>query len=197
MDDQNERLVDGLERLPEAALDRAGAPDELRDALRTSTARAVRGRARRRRVAWWSGGLAVAYAAGLWTMTLAPPDPGAPVQTNDPPVHEVQPAGEVVETVVPETLPRITVAAVRDPELLARTIGMAQPNEKARLLRDAGDLYLDGMGDIRRATQCYRRALREENQDVEYAAGTDHGTWLYLSLKEQWNEETHHANDTI
>ncbi len=189
MNDNDEPLVDGLDHIPESVFEVDGAPDDLREALWHRTSRAVRARPRRRRVAVVCA-VAVAYAAGVATMFLgAPSEPAPSVQVA---VSTPKPAEEV--TVKPGQ-PVLSVQTLSDPELLALRIARAPKEERARLLQEVGDHYLNNLGDIKLATRVYRQSIKLLSAEERSTfASTD--TWLLASLKELSAKEENHANHT-
>ena len=163
----------------------APASPELRSRLRERTQRAVRRRRRARRVRMVAL-MAACYLAGMlttsywwlkqrWAANPASLPPSAqhqvvqqrPAPAPRPPVR-AQPAA-------PQLAPVPTPAPV-----LERWAWLAEADERARLLREAGDRYLEA-GDLAAALRCYRRSLEADAAGRTDQAGVRN--WLYLALK--------------
>jgi len=154
----------------------------FREQVWLRTAARIRRRTLRRR---WAigGGLLAAYAAGAITIVLG--------WRSEPVVSRPEVQRTAQTAVVPVSLPAgaVTTAMLQDSEALTLALAKASSEERLSLLREAGDRYLEEYGDLRRATQCYRRLLDlmpfEELKIVEHQ-----DTWLLASLKLARHKET-------
>ncbi|MBN1418261.1 MAG: hypothetical protein JXP34_05760 [Planctomycetes bacterium] len=163
--DDGEPLLEGGGAVPPGAWSGPGAAGGFRDALLARTLGAVRARVRRRRAAHLVIVL-LAYAAGAATVHVLTGSPGAGGSAPRPAISEpaaIRPAP------TPDDLVRL---AVRRPA-----------EEKAGLLRTAGDRYLSERGDIEAALGCYRRSLdsRPSGDSVAVEPGDN---WLLIALKQ-------------
>jgi hypothetical protein len=69
-----------------------------------------------------------------------------------------------------------------DPEVLRRGVAAALPGDQSRLLRQAGDAYLEGRGDLVAALDCYRQSF-EAAGAAPAAMVEGEGSWLYAALR--------------
>ncbi len=198
--DETEPLLDGIGELPGEALAHSLPPPGMREVVWQATAGRIRGRTRRRR-ALVACGLLFAYAAGLgsfWMATQRTPkvpfviarqEEGDPVETRQSRAtteDAILTDGSHPTKVEPEAAPaaaRTPTRLPRDPEAVSLLIARAPKEERPGLLIRVGDRYLNKQGDIKRATQCYRRALNLM-ADAGRTEVTSHGTWLFASLKQ-------------
>ena len=152
------------ERLPGA---------EFRNRLLKETTRAVERRRRGRRVVQVVGILGAYVLGGLSVAALLQAPPGD--------VRSIPVAAESIDT--RETVsPSLTVANLRDPEWLPRRLAESTADAQRTLLLEAGDLYLERMGDLERAVQCYRRWFELANGESALDLRTE-DTWLLAALK--------------
>jgi hypothetical protein len=146
----------------------------LRQSLLAATARRLTRRRRLRRAAL-AAALAACYAAGLLTTRLLTPavparDASAPVVAaqKDPPAP----------------------APVAEAPDAAPAEGRA---ERAAVLRQAGDRYLNEQGDPEAALRCYSRALDEGTEgDAKFSPDDN---WLLMAIKNAREKEARHANN--
>lgn len=142
-------------------------PDErFRQVLLNRTLRVLRRRRLQRRLALVAS-LAACYLAGLVTMHYWSPAPQA---------ADVPPAGLVAENQPPPGLPA-SVKQANEFEMQA----LANPVNKAELLRDAGNLYLSREFDGPAALRCYVASLDAVTaRDLTISSSDD---WLLMALK--------------
>lgn len=198
-------LLDGLGNVPREAFARMQAPPELRDAVWRATAGNVRRRTRRRRAVTLCGVL-IAYAAGFgsfWAVMRQTAEPPTVIaqqegqqtvnlqQRHAPPETIATEFASPRPAAIPKTVPASTQLP-RDPVALAERIAEAPKEERAKLFVQAGDRYLNETGDIKVATQCYRRALKLMDT-AERTGITSRDTWLLASLKQASLEQTAHS----
>ena len=156
------------------------APDALRGELLRRTTATLRRRVLVRRLAVGAGAVAVfAIGAGCGWVFKPRPEPEvvylpAPVPPADPPPAPVPPpnpsAGEI--------------------ELRAELSD--DPDEVARLYREAGDQYLTAEKDYAQAARCYRLHLNVAGTEGRKVSVRD--SWLLMSMKgpiPSTREETH------
>jgi hypothetical protein len=162
MNEGDEPLVDGLGAGP-LRFDIPRPPPGLRERLLERTAAGVRSRARWRR-GRLAAALALVYAAGLATaLPLVRERAGPPEPT-------VEPA------------PSPAAPAPLGPDEIRRRVPDAPPAERARLLRLAGDLYLQRRGDPAAALECYRQVLELSSLPASQLEPED--SWLLTALKQ-------------
>ncbi|HVR74210.1 MAG TPA: hypothetical protein VMT52_07760 [Planctomycetota bacterium] len=165
-DDENEPLIPGLD-LPPGSLKTGRPPSGLRERVLEQTCSTLRSRVMRRRFlrAGWIGAV---YAAGFLTAALVTgpwePAPPAPV-----------PSGGKG---TPPTPTRMV-----DPSEVLRAVAAAPQSERSRLLRFAGDVFLEEQGDLASALDCYRQVLELD----EKAPPLPDDTWLLAALKQSTN----------
>jgi hypothetical protein len=70
-----------------------------------------------------------------------------------------------------------------DPSELVRRSETASSEDRVRLLKQAGDLYLSDRYEIEKALQCYRRALDSLPQSMQMRVEPG-DTWLLAALKD-------------
>jgi hypothetical protein len=161
-DDMNE-LIEGLGPGP-VKFDVPSPPPGLRERLLERTAAAVRSRARWRR-ARLAAALVLLYAAGLATAPLL-----------------LDRAGPAEPAAAGKPAPPQAAPAPLDPEEIRRRVPDAPLPERARLLRLAGDLYLEKRGDPAAALECYRQVLELSLMPASPPEPGD--SWLLLALKQ-------------
>jgi hypothetical protein len=178
---EDEALIPGVDRIPPDGFDDCEPPAGLREEVLRATLSAVRRRPRRRRAAACVAFLAV-FAVGVAAGRLlldgprpagipaTPPGfPGAAGPATRPPASAPRGAGDVL---------------AEDAAALLAAVPAARPVEKARLLRKAGDAFLERQGDVGKALDCYRQVL-----EITAADGTsppaESDTWLLASLKKE------------
>ncbi len=176
--ERDEPLVEGLGSIPGDAFRGLAPDDDARARIWTATSKAVRLRAVRRRLRWATG-FAAAYVAGALTVLAlsgalrgAGPGGRAPDDRPDRPSRE-RPGGPVEGD-------GLAAAAVSDPAALVRAGLKAPAEERSRLLRTAGDLYLSQSFDVRSAVACYREHLKDSKDSEEPRPGD---SWLLVYLK--------------
>src|SRR5262249_5350742 len=141
------------ERDPLAELLAAPGPvdaEAVRRSLLAETTRRLR-RPRRLRFAVLAAALAACYVAGLLTMYLLRPAPAAPVV-----VSQARPRGPAPTPVPPPTDP---------PAVARKTPEPPEPSERAALLRQQGDHYLNDENDPESALHSYTQALNAGTPD--------------------------------
>jgi hypothetical protein len=166
-------LIDGVTELPPGSFDVPLPPHGFREAVFARTVRVVRARSRARWLSF-AAALLVAYAAGLLTTSLVKvknAEPPAPVPVGAPPGAPPR-AGA-------------SVASAVDPAEILRGVSIAPLADRIRLLKQAGDAYLLGRGDLDGALHCYRQLLELAPTDVKTKTkpGED-DTWLLAALKQ-------------
>jgi hypothetical protein len=168
-------MPDTPERDP---LDELLAPPEpvdtaaLRQSLLAATTRQLR-RPRWVRRAALAAALAACYAAGLLTMRVLAP---------------AAPVAAPVEAAVKNDAPPAAVAA----EAVERRAETAADPERAALLRQAGDRYLDEETDPASALRCYAKSLDAGSQDDAKFSPDDN--WLLMAIKNAREKEARDAN---
>ena len=110
--------------------------------------------------------LAAVYAAGLATPAVFG--------------HRSEPA-----RTEPSTIPKPVTTPLRAPDLESRAL-MAAGDERAILLKAAGDRYLNETGDVEAALRCYRGVLSLASSD-ERTHFDPADTWLLAALKRGTN----------
>lgn len=195
--DRGEGLLDSLE-LPREAWQSPEIPAGLKDSLLARTTAGVRSRMRRRR-AIFVGGLVAAYAAGLATaLSLAGRAPEIPAGTLISSVEPQEPTPLAAEPPLDE----VTPALLGDPEGFTLLLVKSPAEKQARLLKSAGDKYLNDYGDIQLALNCYRRLLALQGTENEETADSS-DTWLLRSLKQarvldsDENQEESNGQETL
>ncbi|MCC6699556.1 MAG: hypothetical protein IT365_28280 [Candidatus Hydrogenedentes bacterium] len=195
--DRDEGLLDSLE-LPREAWQSPEIPAGLKGALLARTTAGVRSRTRRRR-AIFVGGMVAAYAAGLATaLSLAGRAPELPGETLITSVEPQEPAPPAVEPPSDE----VTPALLGDPEGFTLLLVKSPVEKQAKLLKSAGDKYLNDYGDVQLALNCYRRLLALQGAESEETADSG-DTWLLRSLKQarvldsDENQEESNAQETL
>ncbi len=186
-------LCKGLEDIPADAFG-APAPEGLfRERVLAITSAKVRTRARRRRQLMASaltlfyvgsvGGTAVAVRN--WYVTPASATPVV-AQAERPSTPQAPPAPEE-----PPLTPVAAVVSVPAWEQLAVSLShAASAEEQMRLLRTAGDRAM-ATGDLKLATQCYRRLL-DLLQDQGGFMIQSNDNWLLARLKMARQQEKNH-----
>jgi hypothetical protein len=184
--DENDPLLEGL-GLPADAWRLPRAPEGLREEVLARTSAAVRNRSRWRKILV-GGVIAAAYAAGLATAVLVLG--GAPIrQDTSPTVSEAAPS-----EALPKPPPPQPVAAPdpeREPEEFAVLLARSSSEQQMKLLKIAGDRYLNEYGDARLAMNYYRRLLALAPPEMQ---PTLDDTWLLRSLKQARLQEESHEN---
>ena len=181
-------LSAGLEGVPaEAFRPPEASPDFRRRVLAQTTAR-LRARARRRR-AGMAAMVLCAYAAGVCTIGVVADF--EPLRKHQAKTRLPQPlAPAVAEPAQSQPALAPPPRQAYDAEAFAVQLAAAPPAERGRLLRSAGDRYLE-QGDLRYATQCYRRLLNLVEPDAGYAVEA-RDSWLLATLKLARRKETSH-----
>jgi hypothetical protein len=146
----------------------------LRQSLLATTTRRLRRRRWLRRGAL-AVALAACYAAGLLTMRLL--TPAAPVADQPVPVAERPPEP-------PAPAPAVVVE---------KRAEEAPDAERAALLRQAGDRYLNDEADPEAALRCYSKSLSTGSTDDAKFSPDDN--WLLMAIKNAREKEARHAND--
>lgn len=199
--DEDEPLLEGLERLPRAAFEVPAVPGDLRNRVLKRSSAMVRARPRRRRTLVLFGMLA-AYAAGLGTMVVARPETHEParmlVQRTAPAVPGPAESTKSVSPAAPrrpqEPLEAVSTRLLMDPKALARRIVRADPEEQLRLLQRAGDWRLNEVSDVHGAL-CYYRQLLDLMPAAQQRKLNPEDSWLLLSLKQaRQHEERYNEN---
>jgi hypothetical protein len=162
-DEDHDPLVEGLGPGP-LRFDVPRPPAGLRERLLERTSAVVRSRARWRRIRI-ACALVLVYAAGIATAVPLLLDRSGPA-----------------ERAASEPEPRPAAPALLDPDEVRRSVADAPPAERARLLRLAGDLFLEGRGDASAALECYRQVL--ELSPVLASRSEPGDSWLLIALKQ-------------
>jgi hypothetical protein len=82
----------------------------------------------------------------------------------------------------PSTIPQPVTTPLRAPDLESRALTASGDDERAILLKAAGDRYLNDTGDVEAALRCYRGVLRLASSD-ERTHFDPADTWLLAALK--------------
>jgi hypothetical protein len=122
--------------------------------------------------------LAACYAAGLATMHFWSSPPAANT-TPDSMVSANTTPGPPVESLPGPQLPPDSEVA---PEILEQWGPLVSADQRAALLRRAGDRYLSEANDLQGALRCYRQYL-DSASEHELAISTD-DNWFLMSLKD-------------
>jgi hypothetical protein len=153
----------------------------LRQELLGQTARALRRRRRGRQLAW-AAALAACYAAGLLTMHWAP-RPAA--VSRGPDALASRDHSQVPPAVFPPA---------DEPEKSAlQKEWAAVESGQAALFREAGNLYLDGEGDVQSAVRCYGNAL-SVGTEADLAISPE-DNWLLMAIKDARQKEKRNAKN--
>lgn len=178
MEDEEE-VQDKLRPLGKDAFDFPALSDSLRNEILARTSRHVRRRPMRRR-AMAAGCIVAAYMAGalttelFWNRTTAQ-EFVLPVLT------------DTAKMAVPAEAPPRT--RLQNPEQLLAQVPDAGHEEQMRLLREAGDIYLNDYADMNRALNCYRQVLELGSVYGQPRLNPD-DTWLFASLVSSARKET-------
>jgi hypothetical protein len=170
--DENEPLIEGMDALPEDSFRLPRPPDDLRQSVFSRTARIVRARARRRVIVTLVVA-AAAYLGGLTTAFLLPEITG----------RKEGPADAAAGVRPGSPGPQAGSGGIAGPDDLLQRSETAPPQERPRLLRRAGDLYLSARYDVKNALSCYRRAL-DAMPASERTMAEPGDTWLLAALKD-------------
>lgn len=180
MEDEEE-IRDKLRSLGEDALDFPALSDSLRNEILARTSRHVRRRPMRRR-AMAAGCIVVAYVAGALTTGLV--WNGTTAQT-----FVLPRLADTAKMAVPAKAPPKPSSPT--PEQLLAQVPDAGHEEQMRLLREAGDIYLNDYADMDRALNCYRQVLELGSVYGQPRLNPD-DTWLFASLVSSARKETRH-----
>ena len=188
--DDEKGLLDELSTAPAEVFDGPEAPDDFREAVWRYTARSIRRRGRMRRFTMASVALAAAYAMGVATMFVWSSQVPRAAETaiaihQDAPQEPDRPAPAMAEREPGELVPRTLLS---DREALARRLGEATTDERVRLLKRAGDRYLNEWGDVALASKCYRSLLDSTPLDKRTIVEPK-DNWLLISLKRDRQKE--------
>ena len=174
MDDTNgserEPLIEGGEALPRGAFRFPEAPEGLRESIYARTRGVVRTRARGRRIAVLAL-VAAAYIGGITTAFLA----------TDRTLREPD-NGLVAAPPGMKGTDREAAVGILSPAELMRRAESAPPDEKIRLLREAGDRFLSEGYDVQEALACYRKAL-DTMPESGRTRVEEEDSWLLAALK--------------
>lgn len=189
-------LLDGMDVLPEGAFDLVGI-DGDGGAGWDRLVGTVRRERRRRRVvnaARWVFGVAAAFVAGFgfaeirdeWDGKNVAVTVSSSVERTD--VENGNARGEATggepmhRDMIRRDMPTSVSSDRVHPLLLRSRVARAEPAEQRRLLRLAGDIYLDRYDDVRGAVYCYQQLL-----ELEAAWGApeprDDDSWLLANLR--------------
>ena len=159
------------------------APTALRQALLAKTARVLRRRRWRRRLAW-AGALAACFVAGMGTMTFwrnsAPP--ASQEQLDSPVAAEKEQVALVTRHARHEPPPSLL-------ELEWRAFDSS--DNRAALFFAVARRYFEEQHDFDSALRCYRQALDVASKE-DLAIRPD-DNWLVMALKEARQKETDNA----
>ena len=191
--DEEQGLLDELSMASAEVFDGPEAPDDFREAVWEHTARSIRRRGRMRRFTMASAALAAAYAMGIATMfawsSQTPRDAETAAAIHQAaPEEPDRPAPAMAEREPGELVPKTLLS---DREALARRLGEASTDERARLLKRAGDRYLNEWGDVELASKCYRSLLDGTPLDKRTIVEPE-DNWLLVSLKQDRQKEIRH-----
>jgi hypothetical protein len=173
-----------LASLPVSAPDPAFRQELLRETLTTMR------RQRWRRRAAVVGALAASFLAGTICMHFWPvrtPDVAQQEQASGP----AGPSKKTAPQIVPAP-PEATVAPIPGGGALAMEWNaFDERDQREKLYRQAGDLYVQENQDYEAALRCYAQALDSNaNQDMTINADDN---WLVMALKEARRKEQSHA----
>lgn len=175
---QDEPLLDGVDDVPESAFDSAPVRAAFQDEVYAETVRVLRGKRRRRKLKW-AAALGAAYAAGILTIIAIPDAPMPPT------------APEVERTpVVPAAVEQPNTGTESMPyyEALALALHRAEPDERATILRAAGDHYFEGYNDLAEASLYYRQYLAALSPE-ERLQPSSGDNWLLLTMRQAWEKD--------
>jgi hypothetical protein len=176
--------LDDLLRPPVAAV----ADEALRRRLLDQTTRALRGR-RRRRVVAWAAALAACYLAGVLTVYwLGPRRIEQVVVVQKAPTPEPVPSTPQPKPVAPAPLDAKPTSAVA---LEWKAFDADQ--HRPELYRKAGDRYLRENADPASALRCYGQSLNgASDKDLAISADDD---YLLMLVKNARQKEKDHAKN--
>jgi len=172
------------------------APEpEYRAALLRQTAGAIR-RRRAQRAMLQTAALIAAFLGGVLSTTLLPKDDNevtelaqSKLEESNPIPSPDLPVSRVSASSIAATAPESQIALLSDPEALTLRYNQSNPEERSRLLRQAGDHYLYAESDIETAASLYRRYVSEmrENTAVLFV---DPSNWLLSGIANAQREES-------
>jgi hypothetical protein len=173
--DWNDRepLAQGVEALPEESFRFPQPSEELRMTVFNQTSKVVRARARKRRFIQVAL-VAAAYIGGITTAFLVAEIPIVDREGRAT-AQESLSGGEASQ---PSDRDFIS-----DPGELERRSESAPPEERTRLLKEAGHVYLTAQYDVEKALHCYSRALDNMPASAQTIVEPD-DTWLLAALKD-------------
>ncbi len=177
-------LYEGLDTIPREAFELPESSNAFRERVLARTTAQVRKRAKR------SLGMRMflSYGAGVATVLLfVAPAWWTPKHTGmqEQPVVTKAPADPPSAPKAGAILPR---ELLHDSEALAFHIAAASKADRLRILKQAGDGYLNEWGDPQRATQCYGRLLDLTGKNDGYSVETT-DSWLLATLKRARQKE--------
>jgi hypothetical protein len=167
---KREPLIEGKEALPRDAFRFPEPPEGLRESIYARTRQVVRARARGRRIAVLAL-MAAAYIGGITTAFLA----------TDRALREPD-NGLVAALPGKKGTDQETDEWTVSPAELMRRAESALPDEKIRLLREAGDRFLSEGYDVENALACYRKAL-DTMPESGRTRVEEEDSWLLAALK--------------
>lgn len=179
--ENDEEVQDKLRSLGKDAFDVPTLSDALRDDILARTSRRVRRKPARKRM-MAIGCMVAMYVAGALTVMLG--------RSETTPRMLVPPTAKVT---VPAEAPSKPSPPTPE-QLLARVPG-AGHDEQMRLLREAGDIYLNNYVDIDRALNCYRQVLELGSVYGQPPSNPD-DTWLFASLVSSARKETRDESES-
>jgi hypothetical protein len=190
--DDDEPLLEGIERLPREGFAAASPSPEFRERVLRRSIAAVRWRVRRPMILGVAA-VILAYVAGIGTVHLI----GGPAgeQLKAVPESAASPPAQPAASLKLPVSDALLAALPSNPARIKGRIFDASPAEQRRILRKAGDRYLSEYLDIGGALYCYRELLEREDPAAR-AASDPNDSWLLLSLKEARRKEvTHDTTD--
>lgn len=147
------------------------AENHLRQSLRQQTSTMLR-RRKYRRWLTQAGALAACYVAGMFTLWLWMPGHG--------------PTSSATDVVVVQETATIPIAEHSEtqvsPVVLERLGAVANKDQKAELLRQAGERYVEERGDWRSAVHCFAQSIDAAPLEERSISPSDN--WLVMALKE-------------
>ncbi len=169
--DNYEPLIEGLESVPPEAFGLPRPPAGLQESIFAQTCRVVRAKARQRRLVAL-GVVAAAYMAGITTALLWTETPG-----------RMNSGALLTSPSIDKERKDEPFPSYIEPSELVRRSETASPEDRIRLLKQAGDIYLSDQYEIEKALQCYRRALDSRPQSLQMRVEPD-DSWLLAALKD-------------
>jgi hypothetical protein len=171
--------------------------EHLRQVVYIETVRLLRGRRRRRRIAFVAL-FALCYAAGLATVALlrtGQKAPRAEVSVAETTVHGDRPHEAAPPSAPDQPAPLVPDFEAAVPALVLEKIGASFRGERrVAYFRAAGDRYLEIEDDLSSAVRCYKQALDAASRTEAEISSAD--SWLLMAMKKARKGEPTHANSS-